>query len=88
MRGSGADAADADILATDVPLKEVQFALAMHYGFKTWDELRAAAGGAGELTVRPYRTKDIPGMLAVAEALGDEFRITICSQGRSRLRVT
>ncbi|MCY2930118.1 MAG: hypothetical protein NTV86_11620 [Planctomycetota bacterium] len=34
-----AAASDAAILAADVPLKEVQFALAMHYGFKTWQEL-------------------------------------------------
>jgi hypothetical protein len=33
-------AADADILAAEVPLKEIQFALAMHYGFKSWDELK------------------------------------------------
>ena len=32
--------ADADILAAKVPLKEVQFALAMFYGFKSWDELQ------------------------------------------------
>ncbi len=35
-----ADATDADILAADVPLKQVQFALAMHYGCKTWNQLR------------------------------------------------
>jgi hypothetical protein len=38
--GRFAAAADADILAADVPLKEVQFALAMHYGFKSWDEMK------------------------------------------------
>jgi hypothetical protein len=35
-----ATAADADILPADVPLKEVQFALAMHYGFASWEEMR------------------------------------------------
>ena len=34
-----AEAPDADILATDVPLKEVQFALAMNYGFRSWANL-------------------------------------------------
>jgi len=36
-----ADASDADILATEVPLKEVQFALAMDYGFASWAELKS-----------------------------------------------
>lgn len=36
-----AQASDAEILAADVPLKEVQFALAMDYGFASWQDLRA-----------------------------------------------
>ena len=51
-----AAATNADILAAEVPLKEVQFALAMHYGFKSWDELRQAVdhdseGAAGTLSL-------------------------------------
>ena len=34
-----ADATDADILAADISLKQVQFALAMDYGFKSWGDL-------------------------------------------------
>ncbi len=33
------DATDKDILAADIPLQEAQFALAMDYGFKDWDDL-------------------------------------------------
>jgi len=41
-----ADASDADILAAEVPLKQVQFALAMHYGFASWAELKSHIGSA------------------------------------------
>ena len=39
-----AEAPDAEILAADIPLKEVQFALAMHYGFRSWAEMRQVVG--------------------------------------------
>ena len=35
-----ADLADADILGANVTLKEAQFALAVDYGFASWDEMR------------------------------------------------
>lgn len=35
-----AKATDEEILAADIPLKEVQFALAMDYGFKSWAEMK------------------------------------------------
>ena len=35
-----ADLADADILAARITLKEAQFALAVEYGFKSWDAMR------------------------------------------------
>lgn len=34
------DASDEEIASADVPLSEVQFALAMEYGFASWQELR------------------------------------------------
>ena len=34
------DAGDADILAAHISLQEAQFALARHYGFKSWADLR------------------------------------------------
>jgi len=39
------DAGDEEILSADVPLTEVQFALAMEYGFGSWQELRKTAVG-------------------------------------------
>lgn len=35
------NASDEDILSADVPLTEVQFALAVEYGFRSWPELRS-----------------------------------------------
>jgi hypothetical protein len=35
------DASDEEILSADVPLTEVQFALALEYGFGSWPELRS-----------------------------------------------
>jgi hypothetical protein len=40
-----AQAADADILAADVTLAEVQFALALDYGFASWPALKAHVTG-------------------------------------------
>lgn len=40
------DASDEDILSADVPLTEVQFALALEYGRGSWAELREAVGRA------------------------------------------
>ena len=53
------DKADADILAAPVSLSEVQFALAMHYGFASWDQLKqhVAQAGAGEVSGRPLAGK-------------------------------
>ncbi|MHC4561401.1 MAG: tetratricopeptide repeat protein [Planctomycetota bacterium] len=44
-----AKATDEEILAADIPLKEVQFALAMSYGFASWKALKdhVEARGAG-----------------------------------------
>ena len=39
------DTGDEEILSADVPLTEVQFALAMEYGFDSWQELRKTAVG-------------------------------------------
>ena len=38
-----AGASDRDILSADVALNEIQFALAMDYGFKSWTDLAAHA---------------------------------------------
>jgi hypothetical protein len=34
------DASDEQILAAEIALNEAQFALAIHYGFKSWEDLR------------------------------------------------
>lgn len=39
------DASDDEILSADVPLTEVQFALALEYGFHSWPELRSVVIG-------------------------------------------
>lgn len=39
------DVTDEDILAADVTLTEVQFALAMEYGFSSWTALKAFIEG-------------------------------------------
>jgi type IV pilus assembly protein PilB len=41
------DKPDEEILKTEVGLQEIQFALAMEYGFKNWNELKASAGTSG-----------------------------------------
>ncbi|MHC4180162.1 MAG: ankyrin repeat domain-containing protein [Planctomycetota bacterium] len=43
-----AEAGDPEILAADVSLSDVQFALAMAYGFESWDKLKAHVGGLTE----------------------------------------
>ena len=45
-----AEASDADILAAEIPLKQVQFALAMHYGFESWDRLKGHVSPQNEPT--------------------------------------
>lgn len=42
------DKPDEDILKTDLGLQEVQFALALEYGFKTWNELKQDVLKTGE----------------------------------------
>ena len=49
------DADEATILAAEVPLKEVQFALAMEYGCKTWQELRDRVSGREAGVIAPVR---------------------------------
>jgi len=41
---------DEEILSAEVSLTEVQFALAMEYGFKSWPELRGYLDTASELS--------------------------------------
>jgi hypothetical protein len=54
-----ADARDEQILATEVRLTEVQFALSMEYGFATWAELTAAVGGLNPIDgYRPHAHRD------------------------------
>jgi hypothetical protein len=62
-RPSLPDASDEAILAADVPLTEVQFALARDYGFPSWPALRAAVA-----SVRPpvgYAPDAQPGALVL-----------------------
>ncbi len=48
-------ASDEDILSADVPLTEVQFALALDYGFDRWADLKSAVNG-----VKPFRIDNVP----------------------------
>ena len=48
-------ASDEDILAASIPLKEVQFALAMEYGCKTWQQLRDRVDGRADGQIAPVR---------------------------------
>lgn len=50
-----AQADDSRILSAPVTLTEAQFALALDYGFKSWDELRKIVLGS-----RPLPTSDVP----------------------------
>ena len=50
-----ADASDSQVLAAALTLTEAQFALALDYGFKSWDELRRTV-----LRTRPVEGADAP----------------------------
>lgn len=50
-----AESDDAQILSADISLTEAQFALAMEYGFASWDELRQAVLGT-----KPLEGSDAP----------------------------
>jgi len=50
-----AQADDSQILSAAVTLTEAQFALALDYGLKSWDELRKVV-----MTNRPLETSDVP----------------------------
>jgi len=62
-----AEVADEEILAADVPLREVQFALAMDYGFRSWEHLKAyveaitppTADQQQDVQVRPIRQDEL-----------------------------
>ena len=70
-----AGATDADILAADAPLKEVQFALAMHYDFDSWGALKKHLLGrtdhrylhllCGDMSGRILRESTVPGEVSV-----------------------
>lgn len=70
-----ADATDAGILQANVPLKEAQFALAMNYGFASWDAIKKSIQGqtdrrylhllCGDLCGGILRDSTVPGEVYV-----------------------
>ena len=63
---------DANILSADIALKEVQFALAMHYGFRSWSEMKDHVAGVEDSS---KSTSAAAGSLAGTATLGaQEYR--------------
>jgi len=77
------NAADSDILGADVTLHEVQFALALDYGFESWPKLKAhveaitaGASSAGEAARTP---SGVPGVRLVLEGVPEiGYRVRVC----------
>lgn len=74
-----ADKPDADILKAEVSLRDVQFALAMEYGFKSWMELKETVSDNGRLSVVPDLAR------CLAEASRDELPLTATQEERDAL---
>ncbi len=81
-----AGAADAEILAATLSLTEIQFALAMDYGFPSWDDLRravlpvrSAAGASEPPRAQALRLPDPPaGRWANVFASAYRIALTCC----------
>jgi len=64
-----ADVGDAEILAASVQLHEVQFALALDYGFPSWERLQAFVGGQEPL---PIPAMDFAGVVIRGNGCNDD----------------